>query len=105
MCCIIKRFFLLFKLETLRKYPPVQILNRECTEDYLIPGTRIQVPAGTEVIIPVWSIQHDWRHYPNPEVFDPKRFIGDNKHTRANGTFMPFGDGPRFCLGEFGWKN
>lgn len=66
----------------------------------MIPETKIRIPAGTVVIIPTWSIQHDWKNYPNPEVFDPERFLGDKKHSEHNGTFLAFGDGPRYCLGR-----
>lgn len=52
------------------------------------------------MIIPVWSIHHDWKNYPNPEIFDPERFNGDEKQSRP-GVFLPFGDGPRYCLGRF----
>lgn len=86
--------------ETGRKYPPVTMLNRVCNEDYVIPDTKVQLPAGTNVLIPVWSIHHDWRNYPNPEVFDPERFIGENKQSLPNGVHVPFGNGPRFCLGK-----
>lgn len=88
-------------LETLRKYPIVPAISRECTKEYVIPGTKIRIPIGTDVVIPIWSIQHDWKNFPNPEVFDPERFMGDHKHSRPSGTFLPFGDGPRFCLGRF----
>lgn len=97
--------FFLITSETLRKYPPVVTLTRKCTEDYIIPGTKTQIRSGTAVIIPVWSIQHDWKNYPNPEVFDPERFVGDNRHSRPNGVFLPFGDGPRHCLGKLGMKS
>lgn len=93
-------FFFHLITETLRKYPPLIVLNRECTEDYLIPGTKTQVTSGTQVTIPVWSIHHDWRNYPNPEVFDPERFLGKNKQSIPNGAYLPFGEGPRYCLGK-----
>lgn len=71
----------------------------------MIPGTRTRIPAGTDLVIPVWSIHHDWRFYPNPEVFDPSRFMGDEKHSRPSGTYLSFGDGPRFCIGELHTRN
>lgn len=66
----------------------------------MVAETKVRIPAGTKVIIPVWSLHHDWRYYPNPEVFDPERFIGENKQTRPNSVFLPLGDGPRACLGK-----
>lgn len=86
--------------ETLRKYPPLPWLIRETIEDYPIPHTDKVIEKGTRVIIPTWSIQHDWRYYPNPEHYDPERFYGDNANNIRAGTYMPFGDGPRYCIGE-----
>lgn len=86
-------------IETLRKYPPAAILNRQCTIDYTVPNTQTKIAAGTHIVIPVWSIQHDSNYYPNPELFDPDRFLLDSDEQRPRGTYMPFGDGPRYCLG------
>ncbi|KAK7580557.1 hypothetical protein V9T40_001186 [Parthenolecanium corni] len=86
--------------ETLRKYPPAPSVTRQSTEDYLIPETNTRLPSGTKIIIPIWSIHHDGRHYPNPEVFDPERFTGENKFKQRNGVYLPFGDGPRICFGD-----
>ncbi|KAK7580778.1 hypothetical protein V9T40_001407, partial [Parthenolecanium corni] len=86
-------------LETLRKYPPVQALARVCTKPYTIPGTSVQLDVGTALLIPVYAIQHDEKYYPNPEQFDPYRFNKENINQRQSGTYMPFGDGPRICLG------
>ncbi|XP_065207592.1 probable cytochrome P450 6a14 [Planococcus citri] len=86
--------------ETLRKYPPLPVLHRESVEDYVIPDTKIRLPARTKIQIPVYSIHHDWKYYPNPEKFDPERFNAENKLSRMNGTYIPFGDGPRYCIGK-----
>lgn len=60
------------------------------------------IEKGTVVVIPIYSIHHDPEHYPNPEVFDPERFNEANggiKNYRDKGVYLPFGDGPRMCLG------
>ncbi|PSN51919.1 hypothetical protein C0J52_12805 [Blattella germanica] len=88
--------------ETLRKYPILPFLDRMCSEDYKIqaPGKgSITIPAGTGVFIPLMGIHHDPKYYPDPEKFDPERFSEENKLKRPNYTHMPFGDGPRFCIG------
>nr|CAD7429728.1 unnamed protein product [Timema monikensis] len=86
--------------ETLRKYPPAGILTRFCTKDYKIPGTNVKIDKETSVIIPVYAIHHDPKYYPDPEKFDPERFSDENIKIRPKFTYLPFGEGPRICIGE-----
>jgi hypothetical protein len=58
------------------------------------------LPAGTGVYIPVLGIHFDAMYFPNPEKFDADRFTEDNKRSRPNYTYIPFGDGPRMCIGK-----
>ncbi|XP_066257307.1 probable cytochrome P450 6a13 [Euwallacea similis] len=85
--------------EALRLFPPVPILPRECTKDYQVPGTDMIVEKGTTVHVPIWGIHMDPIYYPNPEVFDPDRFSDENITKRPDFTFLPFGEGPRMCIG------
>ncbi|XP_014488133.1 PREDICTED: probable cytochrome P450 6a14 [Dinoponera quadriceps] len=90
--------------ETLRKYPPVPILNRICTKEILLPTTNIQIPEGTQITIPVLGVQRDPSIYPDPEKFDPERFNVDQVATRHPYAYLPFGEGPRVCIGtRFGY--
>ena len=73
---------------------------RTCTKDYKIPDTNFVVPKGTPVHIPILGFHMDPKHFPNPEKFDPERFSPENKGNIATGTFIPFGQGPRMCLGK-----
>ena len=90
--------------ETLRKYPVLPFLDRMCFNDYRLPspagnGT-ITLPAGTGVYIPVLALHHDPTYFPEPQKFDPDRFTEENKHSRPNYAYMPFGEGPRMCIGK-----
>nr|AKZ17695.1 cytochrome P450 monooxygenase CYP6BQ36 [Tenebrio molitor] len=85
--------------ETLRKYPPLSILLRQCTKDYIVPHTNIVITKGTDVAISAWGLHRDPEYYPNPEIFDPERFSEENTKARRPFTWLPFGEGPRLCIG------
>ena len=87
--CVIK--------ESQRLCPPVPHPNRECREDFNLNG--IHIPAGTEVVIPVYALHHDPDAWEDPEKFDPERFRGPRKDTHHPFQFLPFGAGPRNCIG------
>nr|UEN71151.1 cytochrome P450 4AV17 [Meteorus pulchricornis] len=86
-------------LETLRKYPPAPITSRRCEYPYQIPGTEIKLPAGMRVVIPIYGIHHDPEYYPDPDKFNPDRFTEKNGMMKRPYTFLPFGEGPRNCIG------
>ncbi|XP_055712892.1 probable cytochrome P450 6d5 isoform X2 [Phlebotomus papatasi] len=83
--------------ETLRMYPPIPLLNRECTTDYLIPGTKTIIKRGTAVLIPCIGFHYDPKYFENPMIFKPERFKTENQITSFN--HLSFGDGPRACIG------
>lgn len=85
--------------ETLRKYPPLPSLSRVCTKDYQVPNSEIQLRIGDSVMILVRGIHYDPDIYPDPHKFDPTRFTEENKSKRHQFAFLPFGEGPRICLG------
>ncbi|XP_065339677.1 cytochrome P450 9e2-like [Cloeon dipterum] len=85
--------------ETLRIYSPAGVLQRECTKRYTIPDTNINLEVGDAVVIPVYPMHHDPTYFPCPEVFDPDRFTEEGKKTRPAFTYLPFGEGPRQCIG------
>ncbi|CAB3365204.1 Hypothetical predicted protein [Cloeon dipterum] len=87
--------------ESLRKYPPAGNVMRVCTKNYIIPGTNVQIEEGTPVIIPTFSIQNDPKYFPNPEAYDPDRFLEENALHKYQYLHMPFGEGPRQCIGKF----
>lgn len=67
--------------------------------DYKIPGTEIIIEKGTAVVIPALGLQRDPKYYPEPNTFRPERFFSENAKSFADQPYMPFGDGPRNCIG------
>ncbi|XP_078052785.1 cytochrome P450 6A1-like [Augochlora pura] len=85
--------------ETLRKYPPGPLLMRRCNKDYTFSNTKVTISKNTGIFVPVYALHHDSNIYPNPEVFDPERFNDDAVAARHPMSYLPFGDGPRNCIG------
>ncbi|XP_047118509.1 cytochrome P450 6k1-like [Schistocerca piceifrons] len=85
--------------ETLRLHPPAQILNREVAKDYKLPGYDCVLETGTKVIIPVMGLHHDRKFFRNPEKFDTEHFSEEQVASRHTYSFLPFGEGPRICIG------
>lgn len=85
--------------ETLRKYPILSCLERRATKNYQIPGTDVIIEKDTPVFISMLGMHYDPEYYPDPEKFDPDRFGPDQDKPRSM-SYLPFGDGPRFCLGK-----
>lgn len=79
-------------------------MTRVCTEDYKIPDTDIVLEKGTSVIIPIKAIHWDEKVYEDPWVFDPERFSEENKLKRHQYAFIPFGEGPRICIGKHSYS-
>ena len=75
-------------------------LPRLCTKSWKIPGTDFVIEKGTKVFIPISSLQHDPDYWENPDDFIPERFSEENKGKIRSGTYFPFGQGPRMCLGN-----
>lgn len=85
--------------ETLRMYPPAHVTERQCTKEYKVPGTDVVIQPKILVGVPIYSIHHDERYWPEPEEFRPERFLPENKEDIKSGTYLPFGLGPRNCIG------
>lgn len=87
--------------ETLRKYPPLPLLNRKCSSDYKVPDTDIVIRQGTPVVIPIFGLHRDPQIYDNPLEFRPERFLNRPSGSDADGLyFLPFGAGQRVCIGH-----
>lgn len=85
--------------ESLRLYPPASRVEREASEDYTLHHTGIKVRKGDLVAIPVYGMHHDPEYFPDPLTFKPERFSDENLHSVQPYTYMPFGAGPRNCIG------
>ncbi|XP_078036918.1 cytochrome P450 6B4-like [Augochlora pura] len=94
--------------ETLRKYPAGPLIMRVASSDYTFETLNFTVPKYTNVWVSVYNIQRDPAIYPDPMKFDPERFTKEAEATRHPMHFMPFGEGPRHCIGYrfaiFNWK-
>ncbi|CAG2108246.1 unnamed protein product, partial [Medioppia subpectinata] len=85
--------------ETLRLHSPVVKLGKIAAQDYKLGNTGITIYKGQVVEIPVHAIHHSEDFYPNPEKFIPDRFLPENRHKIIPYTYLPFGSGPRNCIG------
>ncbi|XP_047512689.1 probable cytochrome P450 6a13 [Pieris napi] len=85
--------------ETMRKHPPLRALFRRCNKDYKLPDSDLVIENGTLVFVPIQSIQMDPDIFEDPERFDPERFAPEKKAKMHPCIWMPFGEGPRKCLG------
>ncbi|KAJ0172921.1 hypothetical protein K1T71_011097 [Dendrolimus kikuchii] len=84
--------------EALRLYPVLPVLTREVVEDYTLPsGLRLE--KGVRIHIPVYYLHHSEINYPDPNCYRPERFLGPEKKNVRQYTYMPFGEGPRICIG------
>ncbi|XP_026818760.1 cytochrome P450 6k1-like isoform X2 [Rhopalosiphum maidis] len=86
-------------METLRMHPPVAQLERVSTQDYVVPDSNLLLKKGMTVQIPVIGLHYDPEYYPDPYKFDPNRFSPEEKAKRSHYVFLPFGTGPRNCIG------
>jgi cytochrome P450 len=84
--------------ESQRYFSAVWIVAREAVEDDVISGHHIR--RGTTVVLPIHHIHHDPRWWPDPENFDPTRFLGDVAKNRPRSAYLPFGGGRRVCIGQ-----
>ena len=83
--------------EALRLYPPAPSINREALQDFQWQGDTIR--AGTQVLIMPWTLHRHRRLWDDPEAFMPERFWPGNREAIDRFQYLPFGAGPRICIG------
>jgi cytochrome P450 len=88
--------------ESMRLYPPAWAIGRRAINDFEVNGYRI--PARSMVLVCQYITHRDGRFFPEPEKFDPDRWLPDVASTRPKFSYFPFGGGTRICIGEqFAW--
>lgn len=87
-----------FLMEVLRLYPPAWAIGRESLEDDEVDG--FLIPKGTAVVMASYVLHRNPAYWPDPERFDPSRFDPEQLKTRNKFAYMPFGGGPRLCIGK-----
>lgn len=87
--------------EGLRYWPPAPVTDRVCIKDYEYNDGEMhfKMEKGLALWIPIHALHHDPQYFPNPSKFDPERFSEENKANIVPGTYLPFGIGPRNCIG------
>jgi cytochrome P450 len=83
--------------ETLRLYPPIHAGNRRAARNLEFGG--YQIAAGTRLLFSIYLTHRHADHWTEPERFDPERFNPEAAAPPAAMTYLPFGGGPRFCIG------
>lgn len=84
--------------ETMRLAPPVWVAPRIATEDVTVAG--VPVPRGAHVLVSQYVTHRDPRWFPDPDRFDPDRWLHRPERELPRGAYVPFGGGNRRCLGE-----
>ncbi|WP_131768745.1 cytochrome P450 [Candidatus Protofrankia californiensis] len=85
--------------ESMRLYPPVWAMSRYLVEDRIVGG--YPLPAGSTLLLSQWVVHRDGKWWPEPERFDPSRWIGDRVDPdRPRYAYFPFGGGPHQCIGN-----
>jgi cytochrome P450 len=83
--------------ESMRLFPPAPIISRQANQETRLGDVRI--PAGAQIIIPIYAIQRHRRYWSDPDRFDPARFAPENEAKISRYHYMPFGAGARICVG------
>jgi cytochrome P450 len=84
--------------EAMRLHPPAYMMGRETTAPITIAGHRL--PAGSIIVFNIRGIHRRSDYYPRPNAFEPQRMLPEAKKARPRHHYLPFGAGPRVCIGS-----
>lgn len=85
--------------ESLRLYPPVWIISRKAIDDDVIDG--YPIPSGSTVTLCIYTLHRHPGFWENPKMFNPERFSDEQSRNRDKYAYLPFGGGPRSCIGKY----
>ncbi|XP_014257090.1 cytochrome P450 9e2-like [Cimex lectularius] len=88
--------------ESLRLHPPLQSITRVCTQStslFASDGKEYKIRKGMSVVIPIYALHTDPEYFEDPEEYRPERFSNDNRDLIRKFTYVPYGEGPRICIG------
>ncbi len=83
--------------ETMRLFPPAAIITRSARNNDSFEG--YEIPKGAQIILAPWILHRHKTLWEHPERFDPERFYGENRSKIDRFAYLPFGVGPRVCIG------
>ena len=83
--------------ESMRLFPPVPLMSRQAVADARIEG--LEIPAGMSILMPIYAIHRHTKRWEHPDQFDPDRFAAGREEGIPRYQYMPFGAGPRVCIG------
>jgi cytochrome P450 len=85
-------------------FPPAVVADRLCVKPYsLETDPPLDLEPGDTIFIPIYGLHHDPEYYSDPERFDPERFSNEKWQNVNPFVYLPFGSGPRSCIGKSLW--
>ncbi|XP_063537295.1 cytochrome P450 6B6-like [Cydia strobilella] len=86
--------------EGMRMFPSLGFLIRECSRKYTIPETDVTIDEGVRILVPLQALHMDPKYFEDPDEFRPERFSQEEFNSVQKSIYLPFGVGPRACIGE-----
>jgi len=83
--------------ESMRLYPPVPMLSRQCVAPTRLEG--LDIVKGATVVMPIYAMHRHTKRWEEPDAFDPARFAPEREAKIPRYQYLPFGAGPRICIG------